>query len=84
MIRELTTKIEFRDAVTSGSAIVITDKGGPARFHPSAQSCDHITFEAFFEKVLTNKGRNGRYFAVSSKSAALERWPSLSDCFVWT
>lgn len=84
MIRELRSREDFKGAVQAGGPIVITDKAGPARFHPSGTSCDHVTFDGFREKVLVNKGRNGGYFSVGSRAEAEEQWPSLSDCWGWT
>src|SRR5438876_4442447 len=82
MIQELHTKEEFVEAVGRGSPIVITDSGHAARYHPSAQSCDHVTLGGFTEKVLANSARKGGYYAVGSRAEAESRWPSLSDC--WT
>lgn len=70
MIEELKTKEEFLAAVRRGAPIVITDTGKAARFHPSAQGCDHVTFDGFAEKVLVNGGKNGKYFAVGSRQEA--------------
>jgi hypothetical protein len=84
MIRALLTQEDFLEAIRKSGPIVITDKAGPARFHSSASSCDHVTFDGFSEKVLVNKGRNGGYFSVDNRAEAEDRWPSLSDCWGWT
>lgn len=81
MIHEILTKEDFHEAVRNGDSIVITDKGQPPRFHPSAQSCDHVTLDYFMEKVLVNQRRNGGYFSVGSRAEAERRWPSLADCY---
>jgi hypothetical protein len=83
VIRELCTREDFAAAVRKGNAIVITDSAGPPRFHPSAQGCEHVTYDGFEQKVLVNKNKNGRYFAVGSRREAEERWPGLTTCFGW-
>lgn len=84
MIRELLTKEDFQEAVRRGGPIVISDKTGGARFHPSAQSCDHVAYEGFVQKVIVNKGKNGGYFSVDTRAEAEELWTSLADCYGWT
>jgi hypothetical protein len=81
LIKELLTKDDFREAVRRGDSIVIIDTGRAARFHPSASSCDHVTFDGFHEKVVLNKGKHGGYFSVSSRQEAGKRWLSLVDCW---
>jgi hypothetical protein len=84
VIQELVTRGDFLEAVRKGRPIVITDKAGGARYHPSAQSCDHVTLDGFAEKVLANRRKSGGYFSVGSRNEAEQRWPSLSDCWIWT
>ena len=84
MSQELSTREAFDEALRRGCPIVITDISRPAHYHPSAQSCDHVTIEGFTEKVLVNGGKNGKYYSVGSRTEAEQRWPSLSDCWGWT
>jgi hypothetical protein len=83
VIQELSRREAFDQAVRQRRPIVITSSKA-ARFHPSAQSCEHVTIEGFTEKVLVNGGKNGKYYSVGSRSKAEHRWPSLSDCRGWT
>jgi hypothetical protein len=80
MIRELTSLGEFRQADSRRESIVITDATGNI-FHQAPWSCDHVTEENFVAKVLINKGRNGRYFAVGTFAEAQNRWPGLTRCW---
>jgi hypothetical protein len=78
---KLETKQAFREALKAESPMVITDSAGSPRFHPGL--CEHLTIEGFYEKVITNSGRNGAYYAVSTIAAAREEWPGVTDCFTF-
>jgi hypothetical protein len=62
--------------------MVITHSAGSPRFHPDF--CEHLTIEGFYEKAITNGGRNGAYYAVSTITAAREERPGVTDCFTFT
>jgi hypothetical protein len=81
VIRALLTKEDFLEAVRRGEPIVIHHKAKATRFHPSAQSCDHVTLEGFTETVLANDGKSGSYFSVGSRAEAEQRWSGLVDCW---
>jgi hypothetical protein len=80
MIRELETLQQFRDAGNRRESIVITDASGNI-FHSSPWSCGHVTEENYITKVITNGGRNGRYYAVGGLGEAQARWPGLTRCW---
>jgi hypothetical protein len=58
---EIRTVDEFRAvAGLQVGAIVIMDNANETKAH--RPSCRHVSEEAFAEKVITNRARNGRYF----------------------
>jgi hypothetical protein len=65
VIKELLTQDDFYDAIMKGEGvIVVTDKGRGRTAHPV--SCPTLQVSHFVEKVIVNKGKNGRYYFASS------------------
>lgn len=81
-MKNLKTLPEFREVLTSGSALVITDsaRSPGAMFHPDPAGCSHVQEHSFEAKVITNAERNGSYFAVQDLREAREHWPEIPRC----
>lgn len=74
------TLAQFRAVVSSGTGLVITDPASKRVFHPAPADCPHIQERSFKSKVITNRERNGSYYAVASMREARERWPEIKAC----
>ena len=72
-MHELTTAEQYFDAVSRGEGyVVITDATGTAVAHPPY--CPSVDASNFKEKVVTDSGRNGRYYWVRCATTAHERF----------
>jgi hypothetical protein len=62
----VTTVEQFRSYRNAGRGyFVITDSANPTRIHDVR--CSHISEDRFYEKVVMNHSKNGRYYWVEHR-----------------
>lgn len=74
------TLTEFREVLSAGTGIVVTDNATGNHFHADPNGCPGIRERYFEEKVIENGGRSGSYFSAGSNEDAQVIWPDVALC----